>query len=145
MKLHNDAKIDRLKEVPLFSQATKDGLQHLASAADEITVSAGQKFITQGSLTHEAYVILSGSVAVAIDGESIATIPAGEIVGELGLFGHHHASATVSAVDAVELLSIPYNRFDQIMDDNPAMVKAMAKELAGRLYRMDARLSDEHK
>lgn len=143
MKLHHDAKIDRLKEVPLFSAATKEGLQHLASAADEISLSPGQQFIIQGRLNHEAYVILAGSVDVEIDGERVATIPTGEIVGELGLFGHRHASATVTAVDEVEVLSIPYNRFDQIMDDNPGLVKAMARELAGRLYRMDARLSDE--
>ena len=141
--MKHDAKIDRLKEVPLFAAATKDGLQHLASAVDEIALSEGQQIIGQGRLSHEAYVILSGSVNVAIDGEVIATIPAGEIVGELGLFGHRHASATVTAVGDVEVLSIPYNRFEQIMDDNPVLVKAMAKELAGRLYRMDARLSEE--
>ncbi|MEZ5230647.1 MAG: hypothetical protein R2710_29440 [Acidimicrobiales bacterium] len=33
---------------------------------------------------------------------------------------------------------IPHNRFDQILDDNPALTKAVAKKLAMRLHEMDA-------
>ena len=138
MRLHPDAKMDRLKEIPLFRNATKEGLIHLAQAADEIDVSSGTQINRQGHHNREASIIVAGSVDVHVDGEHVATIPAGEIVGELGLFGLGPSSATVTAAEDVTLLTIPYNRFDQILQDNPSMGIELARELAGRLFNMDA-------
>ena len=141
MRLHEDAKIERLKQLPLFQNATKEGLLHLAQAADEIDVDEGTRIITQDRFNREAYIIVSGSVDIEVDGEHVATIPAGEIVGELGLFGHGPSSATVTAREPTRVLTIPYNRFDQILEDNPSMGIELARELAGRLFSMDM----EHK
>ncbi|MBT8241016.1 MAG: cyclic nucleotide-binding domain-containing protein [Acidimicrobiia bacterium] len=137
MRLHHDAKIERLKQIPLFRNATKEALVHLAQAADEIDVSAGTQIIVQGHHNREASIIVSGAVEVKVDGELVAKIPAGEIVGELGLFGLGPATATVTATEDTTLISIPYNRFDQILEDNPPLVIELARELAGRLFRMD--------
>lgn len=139
MPLHrHDAKIDRLKAIPLFSSADATALEHLASAADEVTVAAGTVLIKEGHRHNEGYVIISGTVHVEVGGEHVADVPAGELIGELGLFGvKSTASASVSAATETDLLVIPYNRFDQILDDNPALTKAMAKQLANRLQKMD--------
>ena len=134
MRLHHDAKIDRLKQIPLFRNSTKEGLIHLAQAADEIDVSSGTQIIGQGQHNREASIIVSGSVNIIVDGENVATVPAGEIIGELGLFGLGPSTATVTAAEDVTLLTIPYNRFDQILDDNPSMGIELARELAGRLF-----------
>jgi CRP-like cAMP-binding protein len=77
---------------------------------------------------------------VEIDGEEIAEIAEGEFVGELGFFVRGPASATVRAKTDLEVLVIPYNRLDQVLDDNPGLVRAIATELAIRLHRTDARL-----
>ena len=50
-------------------------------------------------------------------------------------------SATVRAKTEMKVLLIPYNRFDQVMDENPAMVKGIARELARRLRAMDETVS----
>jgi CRP-like cAMP-binding protein len=136
----SDPKEARLLAVPLFAKAGETALHHLASAADEVTVRAGHVLIEQGRHHHEFYVLESGSAVVEIDGKEIAEIPAGEFVGELGFFVQGAASATVRAKTDVELLVIPYNRFDQILDDNPPLMKAIATELAVRLHDTDARL-----
>jgi CRP-like cAMP-binding protein len=141
MRLHRDAKIERLRTIPLFRNSSDEGLVHLAQAADEIDVSAGRQIIAQGQHNREASIIVSGSVDVEVDGDHVATIPAGEIVGELGLFGLGPSRATVTATEDTTLLTIPYNRFDQILEDNPEMVIELARELAGRLYQMDVRLA----
>lgn len=135
---HPDAKIERLKNIALFEKADKKALSHLASAADEATLAPGQKLITEGHRHNEGYIILSGSMEVAVGGEVIAEIPAGELVGELALFGSNPvASATVTATTETAVLVIPYNRFDQILDDNPSLTKAIAQQLATRLQKMD--------
>lgn len=133
-----DAKIERLKSIPLFSHADKKALEHLASAADEVTVAAGTALITEDHRHNEGYVIVDGSVSVEVGGNKVAEVPAGELIGELALFGDDPvASATVKAVTETSLLVIPYNRFDQILDDNPSLTKAIAKQLASRLQKMD--------
>jgi CRP/FNR family cyclic AMP-dependent transcriptional regulator len=136
----SDPKEARLLAVPMFAKADHTALRHLASAADEVSVAAGHVLIEQGRHHHEIYVIESGTAAVEIDGEAIAEITAGEFVGELGFFVQGPASATVRAKTNLEIMVIPYNRFDQILDDNPVLVRAIATELATRLHDTDARL-----
>lgn len=143
MQLHHDAKIDRIKEQNLFRNADKQALKHIATAADEVHLAAGRQLIKQGSFHYEGYLILSGSVTVTVDDRVVATIPAGEMVGELSLFGHGPSSATVTTAEDVVALSIPYNQFDTILDENPTLAKQMAKELAGRLHDMNERLHQE--
>ena len=135
-----DAKEKRLQSLSLFKNADRKAIQHLASAADEVTVAAGHKIISEGHLHNEIYVVEHGIAVVSIEGNEVAEIPEGEIVGELGFFVRQPASATVAAKTEMDVLVIPYNRFDQILDDNPQMVRAMANELAERLYNTDAKL-----
>lgn len=140
----DDVKITRLKSIELFKDADKKALQHLASAADEIEVKAGTVLITEGHVHHEGYIIAEGTVCVIVGGEEVAEIAAGELVGELALFGHNVvASATVKAKTNVRVFVLPYNRFDEILEGNPSLTKAILRQLAGRLQAMDV-LYKEH-
>ena len=138
--MSNDPKIDRLKTLTAFKDAEKRALEHLAAAADEVTVDAGHVLISQGHIHHEAYVLESGTAEVEIDGVVVAQIPAGELIGELGYFTQTPASATVRSSSEVSLLVIPYNRFEQILDENPKLLKSIAVHLAHRLVATDAKL-----
>ncbi len=129
----SNPKKDRLLELRLFQGADDTALDHLASAVDEVTVDAGHTLITQGSHHSEIIVLASGSATVEIDGSKVADIPAGEFVGELSFFNRGMASATVKAAERSDIMVIPYNRFNQILDDNPRLVRAIAAELAERL------------
>ena len=134
-------KEERLKALDLFRAADDEAIRHLASAADEVSVDAGRTLIRQNHNHNEIYVLESGTASVEINGEVVAEIPAGELVGELGFFVNSTASATVKSNTPAELLIIPYNRFDQILNDNPALVRDIARELAERLYAMDDKLN----
>jgi CRP-like cAMP-binding protein len=135
-----DAKEARLLKIPLFKDADSEALRHLSAAADEASLPAGHILIHQGRHHHECYVLESGSATVEVNGEPIAEITEGEFVGELGFFVRATASATVRAKTDLDVLVIPYNRLDQVLDDNPGLVRAIAKELAIRLHETDARL-----
>ncbi len=135
------SKQERLKALDLFKNADGDAIENLASAVDEVTVDAGRILIEQDKNHNEIFVLASGTAGVEIDGEEVAEIPAGEFVGELGFFVQAAASATVKTKTECDLLVIPYNRFDQILSDNPKMVRDIATELAERLYAMDEKLN----
>lgn len=137
----SDPKEDRLRALDLFKAADDKAIRHLASATDEATLPAGRSLIQQDHNHHEIYVITDGTAVVEVDGTEVADIPAGEFVGELGYFVSAPASATVKAKTDLSVLIIPYNRFDQILDDNPPLVRAIATELAERLYAMDEKFN----
>lgn len=136
----HDEKEARLRKLPLFHRADDKAVRHVAAAADEASLSAGQVLIHQGRHHNEGYVIERGTAVVEVDGQEITEIPEGEMVGELGFFVRGPASATVKARTDMDVLIIPYNRFDQILDDNPRLLRAITDELAARLVATDARL-----
>ena len=135
-----DPKVERLAAVPLFASSDKKSLERLASAIDVIEVEEGATLFRQGAMQHEAFVIESGTATVSIDGEVVAEIPEGEMIGEIGLLTRRPASATVVAASPMSLLMIPHQRFAQVLDDVPGLGTAIAYELAKRLQAMDARL-----
>ncbi|MEZ5230131.1 MAG: cyclic nucleotide-binding domain-containing protein [Acidimicrobiales bacterium] len=135
---HQDPKVERLRAIPFFADADDQALQHLLSAADEVRVKAGHDLIDEGHHYGEAYVVVSGTIGVRVGGDEVAEIGPGELIGELALLTHDVvSSATVVAKTDADLLVIPYNRFDQILDDNPALVRAIATQLVHRLRAMD--------
>lgn len=138
---HHDAKVARLANVPLFRKADRAALRRLASATDDATADAGQTLITQGHRHHEAYVLVQGELTVLVDGVEVARLQDGAVVGEIGLFAPGPAAATVVAAQRSELLVIPYNRFDQVLDDVPSLARDLAVELAERLRATDMEFS----
>lgn len=136
-----DPKLERLHAAPLFAACDKKELERLAQAIETIDIEAGRTLIRQGSHNHEAFVIESGEADVFVDDTHVATIPAGEMVGEIGMLTRMTASATVKAKTDMTVLLIPHQRFDSIAADTPGLGMAIAKELAARLHATDASLS----
>ena len=135
-----DAKMRRLQDVSLFKDADSAAITHLASVADEVNVKAGSHLIEEGHSHHELYVIEHGTAAVFIEGAEVAEIPEGELVGEMGYFVRHPASATVTAKTDLVVFVIPFSRFEQVLGENPALVRSMLNEFAQRLYATDRKL-----
>jgi len=141
--LHHDAKVDRIGSLPLFKNAERKALEHIAEASDEVQIPAGKVLIREGTFHSEGYIIEKGSLSVSVGGKDVATIPAGQMVGEVGLFGHGPASATVTTAEDVVALVIPNSRFDQMLDEVPGLAKCLAIRLAERLHEMDRRSHQE--
>ena len=134
-----DPKEERIKTIPFFAKASDKAVQALARAADEVNVSAGKVLIEEGDFNFVAYIVEAGEAEVVVGGEAVATIDAGEMIGEVGFLSRREASATVRAKTDMTVFSLQYNRLDAVLDENPAMLRAIAEELAQRLRDMDAR------
>jgi CRP/FNR family transcriptional regulator, cyclic AMP receptor protein len=131
--LQPEARAAHLADQPLFRGASRAALRRLASAVDELSVEPGRALVRQGHRHHEAYILIRGRLRVVVDGAEVARLGDGAMVGELGLFIPGPAPATVLAVTPCELLVIPCNRFDQVLDDVPSLCRDVATELARRL------------
>jgi CRP-like cAMP-binding protein len=137
MRLGKDAKVELIRNVPLFSRLSRKGLQEVASIADEIDFSAGKVLTKQGARGREFIVILEGAAKVEQDGKPINTLGEGDFFGEIALVTKLPRTATVTATQAMRALVITDRDFLTLMkkssDVGEGVVEAMGERLAPEL------------
>ena len=129
--------LESLKNVPLFNACSKKELETVAKAADEITMTEGSLIVDQGQTGREAFVILSGEVTIKRSGRKVATLGAGDVVGELSLLDHGPRSASAICATDCTLLVIDQRRFISVLDDVPSIAHKLMGVLASRIRQMD--------
>ncbi len=125
--LHHNAKIDLIKQAPLFSRLSRSELREVASLADEVDVPEGKVLTREGQTGHEFFVLVEGSADVRRDGQEVAALKAGDFFGELALVSDRPRSATVTTTAPSRLLVLEERGFRGLMLDTP---KFHAKILA---------------
>lgn len=99
--------------------------------------SAGEVIISEGIISNNAYVVLSGEVRITkkIDKKTlvIGTLKAGNVFGEMGLIASSVRSATVSALGDVEVGFIDKEKFDELLNELPEDLRAIISALVQRL------------
>jgi len=141
--LHRDeSKIARLQGMKMFEHSSKAALEHLAAAADEVIAPAGTVLFREGQRYHEAYIISEGVAELTVHGDPLVEINAGHVVGELAMLEHSAATGTVVCKTDVHALSIPHNRFEEILRENPELTLVIAKQLADRVLLQDPSIDD---
>ncbi|CAN5900224.1 hypothetical protein BH23ACT5_BH23ACT5_15580 [soil metagenome] len=90
------------------SQVERDLSSSVMSARPEIVrVEEGSKLVEQGEPGSSIYLILDGMLEVDVDGEKIAELGPGAIVGERAILETGRATATVTAMSPVRAARIP--------------------------------------
>jgi CRP/FNR family transcriptional regulator, cyclic AMP receptor protein len=134
-----DAYLDHLAQVPLFAACSKKELQTIARASDELSLPAGRVLVEQGTSGHECFVLVDGTVDVAINGESVATLGPGAYFGELSLLDKGPRTATVTAETPVTVLVLGPREFATVLDEVPSLSHKMLASLAGRIRELDSK------
>lgn len=125
-----DSFVDALRAIPLFSGCTDEELELIDSAADEVSVPTGTVLTTEGSAGRQAIVILSGRAEVTRDGFAAAVCEPGDCVGELAILANVPRSATLTALEDMELLVIPAQQFRPLLDEVPGLARRLLEGLA---------------
>lgn len=101
----------------------------LASFALFSTVSAfkeGQHVISEGAEADGFYILLSGHLAVSMDGQIIGELSEGDVFGETGLLEGDRRATTVSVVSAdAEVLFMSTENFRDLLHAAPAFALAV--------------------
>jgi CRP/FNR family cyclic AMP-dependent transcriptional regulator len=95
---------ENLKAVPVFSELTDEELRRIATFANEDSVSEGATLIREGDYSNEMIAIESGTADVKRDGETIASVGPGDVVGELGVLEKGMRNASVVATSSMRLI-----------------------------------------
>lgn len=133
-----DAWLTHLSQVPLFAQCDKKQLQQVASATVEISIEQGRALVREGDVGHECFVIVEGSATVSRNGETVATIGSGDVVGELAPLTGGMRTATVTADTPMEVLVIGQRELAGLLDEVPGLAVHILHDLAERLVQLDA-------
>ncbi len=128
-----DEKLEKLRQVPLFAHLGKRETERLGMLADELEVPDGQVLTRQGASGGEFFIVLDGKVAIEKDGQQIATMNAGDFLGEISLIDGKPRTATARADGDARLLVIGRAPFHELMDEFPSVRVAVLQALAERV------------
>ncbi len=132
-----DAWLNHLAQVPLFAECDKKQLQQVAAATIEVNIDAGKVLVREGDPGHECFVILEGTASVVRKGENIATLGAGDVVGELAPLTGGNRTATVTAESAMDVLVIGQREFAGLLDEVPGLAVRVLQNLAHRMIELE--------
>lgn len=114
----------RLDRVPHFSLLPQKTREHLATSAKVMHYAKDEIIINQHEVESGACVILSGVVSLSRFSEEstlirLHTLHAGEFFGETGLFGKGISPVTAISEANSEILCIPYDEINDVINHNP--------------------------
>jgi CRP-like cAMP-binding protein len=131
--LHRNAKIELIKQAPLFSRCTKKELEQVASVADEIDLREGKELTTEGAPGREFFVLIEGTADVRRNGRKVNELGDGDFFGEIALISGAPRTATVTATSPVRALVVTDREFRSLLKRSPAMQMKVLEALAERL------------
>ncbi len=121
-----------------FAGCTVPQLEDVARRSDEVERPAGWVLTVEGDVGRECFVIADGEAVVMIDGDEVATLGPGDIVGEMALLDRDRRSATVIATTPLRAVVMTGRQFDAITDRYPSVAMAVMGTLAQRLRDVQA-------
>ena len=137
-----DDHLRHLAAVPVFSNCTKKQLQEIGRVADELILPVGKVLARQGEVGFEMFILLDGTAAVTRDGQHVATVTTGDVVGELAVLSGHPRNATVTAETELRVLVLTHRGLDQLLDDIPGLAKYMLNEVTARIVERSTRAQE---
>ena len=127
------AYLERLRQVPLFAACDDKELTELAAIGTEVGVPSGEKVMSQGGHSRDAYLVMSGSATCLRDGVELARFGPGDFFGEMALIGDRPRSATVVANDDLSVRAFHASEFRRLLNDVPSIAVKVLWATAERL------------
>ena len=99
-------KFTTVRELPFFNEFTDDEIVEVIEAADWKQYQSLDSIVDEGNLEHSFFIIVSGDVAVVKAAKQISTLSKGDCFGEMSYVTKTQRSASIVAIDDVELLRV---------------------------------------
>ncbi len=131
--------IAALSELPLFADLQAVQLEELAAVVHWRQVALGETLMEQGERAGSMFFVQAGRLDVLVHGEKIATLGAGEPIGELGLFSEDRRSATVVAASDSMLGMVTREDIENLIEDVPGIALRLCRAMSRRLAEANAR------
>ena len=126
-------KVAILSSIPMFKDIPGYVLASVAEIMEEVELEAGETFIKEDAIEGCLYIVVDGRVRVHSQGQDIAIIEAGQIVGELAVLDPEPRSASVTTLEDTFLLRLTKEPFDEVMADRPEIAAGVVRTLCQRI------------
>jgi CRP-like cAMP-binding protein len=123
----------RLRSQPLLMDLDEHDRARMARWVEEVRAAAGQLLFEQGSVPFELFLIETGEVEVLRDGELLATLGSGEVVGEIAILTRQRRMASVRARTAVVALALHATAFADLAAEMPEFADELRALMAARI------------
>lgn len=124
---------DAVRESFFFRGMTPHQIDTLLALAHEKKFIGGETVVRQFDQAQDILIIMSGEVRVkGFQGEDLALLGAGSVLGEISLVDNSPRSATVISKGETLVAMIPTNRMAEYMEQDPHL-KATVYENLSRL------------
>jgi len=132
------ALIDLLTSLSVFCDLHESDLHWLASEVEEVALPARAVLFRQGDPGDAFYIVRSGTLQVLLASSAgvpqvLATIEAGDLVGEIAVLYQRPRTSTVSAVTASTLFKIRASTLDRLFATNPSAYTQFLEATSRRL------------
>ena len=118
----------RLKEIPIFSSISDEEAHRLAAFATETSVSEGQILMKQGDYSVELIAIEEGTADVVRDGDKIASLKEGDLIGEMGLLERRQRNADVIAASPMRVMKLTHWEIRRMSEDTINRIKQVVEK-----------------
>ena len=118
----------RLRAIPIFSHLSDEEAKRLAAFATETSVAEGQILMKQGDYSTELIGIEEGTADVLRDGETIASLKQGDLIGEMGLLERKPRNADVIATSPMRVVKLTHWDIRRMSEDTVDRIKQIVNE-----------------
>jgi CRP-like cAMP-binding protein len=118
----------RLKAIPIFADLSDEEAHRLSAFATEQSIAEGQILMKQGDYSVELIAIEEGSADVIRDGQRIASLGKGDLIGEMGLFERRPRNADVIATSPMRVIKLTHWEIRRMSDDTIERIKQVIEE-----------------
>ena len=119
---------NRLKALPIFSELSPEEAKRLAAFATETSIAEGQILMKQGDYSTELIAIEEGTADVTRDGEKVASLKAGDLIGEMGLLERRPRNADVIATSPMRVVKLTHWEIRRMSDETVKRIEQMIDE-----------------
>jgi len=119
---------NRLTAIPIFSHLSPEEARRLAAFASETSVAEGQILMKQGDYSTELIAIEEGTADVIKDGEKIASLKEGDLIGEMGLLERRPRNADVIATSPMRVLKLTHWEIRRMSQDTVERIMQVIEE-----------------
>jgi CRP/FNR family transcriptional regulator, cyclic AMP receptor protein len=119
---------NRLKAIPIFSDISDEEAKRLAAFATETSVAEGQILMKQGDYSTELIGIEEGTADVIRDGEKIASLKQGDLIGEMGLLEREPRNADVIATSPMRVMKLTHWEIRRMSEETLERIKEIVEK-----------------
>ncbi len=119
--------VSQLKRVPLFADVPEESLKKIAPFTNVDEFAEGVAVMREGDFSNDFYVIEDGTARVEREGEHLADVGPGDVVGEEGLLEESERGATVTATSTVRVIKIEHWELSRMRKSMPEVVDRLGE------------------